>query len=149
VLRKLIIAVVAAGTSAVTWAASPADVVIARQNNFKQLGRAQKSIADELKTSSPNLNTIRTSANALANLAPQLSRWFPARSGRESGARTGALPAIWQQPGRFNQSAIQLTTAARGLQRAAVGGNALQIRAALVAVGGACKSCHDEFKGDK
>ena len=31
----------------------------------------------------------------------------------------------------------------------AAGGNVAQIRAAVPAVGGSCKSCHDTFKGDK
>ncbi len=146
--RKFLIAALA-GVSVAAWAATPAETITARSNNFKQMGRAQKALNDELKKSSPDLAVIRTSANTLANLAPQVSRWFPRGTGKESGVRTGALPAIWQQTPRFNGSANQLTNAARGLQRAAAGGNIAQVRASAAAVGGACKGCHDTFKGDK
>lgn len=142
-------ALVVAVTATATWAATPAETVTARQNNFKQIGRAQKAISDELKKPTPDITVIRTSTQVLAGLAPQVNRWFPRGSGVESGAKTGALPAIWQQTAQFNNHAAQLATAARGLQRAAASGNADQIKAAFPAVGGACKGCHDTFKGPK
>lgn len=131
------------------WAATPAETVAARQNNFKQIGRAQKAISDELKKQSPDVAVIRTNTQVLAGLAPQVSRWFPRGSGVESGAKTGALPLIWQQTAQFNNHASQLTNAVRGLQRAAASGNIDGIKAAFPAVGGACKGCHDTFKGPK
>ena len=142
-------ALVVAVTATATWAATPAETVAARQNNFKQIGRAQKAISDELKKPSPDIAVIRTSTQVLTGLAPQINRWFPRGSGVESGAKTGALPAIWQQTAQFNNHAAQLTTAVRGLQRAAASGDADQIKAAFPAVGGACKGCHDTFKGPK
>lgn len=146
--RKFVL-VAAALISATAVAATPAQTVAMRQNNFKQMGRAQKAISDELKKGSPDLGAIRANANTLAGLAPHVSRWFPRGSGKESRAKTGALPLIWQQTARFNASANQFVNAARGLQRAASAGNIAQIRAALPTVGGACKGCHDSFKGDK
>ncbi len=149
--KILIAAALAAATAGATvaWAATPAETVTARQNNFKQMGRAQKMIGDELKKPAPNVGVLRAQAQVLANLAPQVNRWFPRGTGPESGARTGALPAIWQQTPLFNTKATQFTNAARNLQRVAAGGNVAQIRAAVPAVGGSCKSCHDTFKGDK
>lgn len=148
--KTLITAALAvAVTTTAAWAATPAETVAARQNNFKQMGRAQKAISDELKKPSPDLAVIRTSTQALAGLAPNVHRWFPRGTGVESGAKTGALPAIWQQTAQFNNHAGQLTNAARGLQRAAASGNVDQIKAAFPAVGGACKGCHDTFKGPK
>lgn len=136
-------------TATAAWAATPAETVTARQNNFKQMGRAQKALSDELKKPSPNIAVIRASAQTLAGLAPNVNRWFPRGTGRESGAKTGALPAIWQRTAQFNNQANQFTNAARGLQRAAASGNVNQVKAAFPAVGGACKGCHDTFKGDK
>lgn len=148
---KTLIAAALAAAASVTaaWAATPAETVTARQNNFKLLGRAQKLIGDELRKPAPDVAVIRAQAQTLTNLAPQVSRWFPRGTGKESGAKTGALPAVWQQTPLFNTKANQFTNAARGLQRAAAGGNVAQIRAALPAVGGSCKGCHDTFKGDK
>lgn len=142
-------ALVAAASVTAAWAATPAETVTARQNNFKQMGRAQKLIGDELRKPAPDVAVLRAQARTLANLAPQVNRWFPRGTGKESGAKTGALPAVWQQTPLFNAKANQFTQAARGLQRAAAGGNVAQIRAALPAVGGSCKGCHDTFKGDK
>lgn len=147
--RKFLITVAVAGVSVAAWAATPSETITARSTNFKQMGRAQKTIMDELKKSNPDIGAIRASANTIATLAPQVSRWFPRGTGKESGLKTGALPAIWQQTARFNGSANQLTGAARTLQRAAAGGNIAQVRSGLAAVGGACKGCHDTFKGDK
>jgi cytochrome c556 len=142
-------ALVAAASVTAAIAATPAETITARQTNFKQLGRAQKMIGDELRKPAPDVAVIRTNAQTLANLAPQVHRWFPRGTGKESGAKTGALPAIWQQTPLFNTKAAQFTNAARGLQQAATRGNVGQIRAALPAVGGSCKGCHDTFKGDK
>lgn len=142
-------ALVAAASVTAAWAATPAETITARQNNFKQIGRAQKLIGDELRKPSPDVVVIRAQANTLAGLAPQVHRWFPRGTGKESGAKTGALPAIWQQTPLFNTKANQFTNAARGLQQAASRGNVDQIKAALPAVGGSCKGCHDTFKGDK
>lgn len=142
-------ALTVAVTATAAWAATPAETVVARQNNFKQLGRAQKAIADELKKPSPDVAVIRTSTQTMAGLAPNIHRWFPRGSGVESGAKTGALPAIWQQTAQFNSRAGQFTNAVRGLQGAAASGDVNRIKAAFPAVGGGCKGCHDTFKGPK
>ena len=151
--KTLITAALAAAAltaaAGIAVAATPAETVAARQNNFKQMGRAQKMLGDELKKPSPDVAVLRASAQTIATFAPQVNRWFPRGTGKESGARTGALPAIWQQTPRFNTSAGQLAGAAANLQRAAASGNVAQIRAAAPAVGAACKGCHDTFKGDK
>jgi cytochrome c556 len=152
-MTKTLIAGALAATVAlaagVAVAATPAETATARQNNFKQMGRASKAIGDEFKKPAPDVAVFRAQAQVLANLAPQVHRWFPRGTGVESGAKTGALPAIWQQTPLFNTKANQFVAAARNFQRAAAGGNVAQIRAAFPAVGGSCKGCHDTFKGDK
>lgn len=144
-------ALAAAATLAagVAVAATPAETITQRQDNFKRMGRASKAIGDEFKKPAPDITVIRAASNALSSLAPQVHRWFPRGTGKESGAKTGALAAIWQQTPLFNTKANQFTTAARGFQQAAARGNIDQIKAAFPAVGGSCKGCHDTFKGDK
>ncbi|MGN6358138.1 MAG: c-type cytochrome [Novosphingobium sp.] len=145
----IVAALVAAASVTAAWAAAPAENVPAPPKKLNQLGRAQKLIGDELRKPTPDVGVIRANAQTLANLAPQVHRWFPRGTGKESGAKTAALPAIWQQTPLFNTKANQFTQAARGLQQAATRGDVAQIRAALPAVGGSCKGCHDTFKGDK
>lgn len=150
--KTLITAALAAAVTiaaGVAVAATPAETIAARQDSFKRLGRASKAIGDEFKKPAPDIATIRAASQALASLAPQVHRWFPRGTGKESGAKTGALPSIWQQTPLFNTKANQFATAARGLQQAAARGNIDQIKAAFPAVGGSCKGCHDTFKGDK
>lgn len=148
--KTLIAAALAvAVTATAAWAATPAETIVARQGNFKQMGRASKGLSDELRKPASDIAVIRTHANTLAGLAPQIHRWFPRGSGPETGAKTTALPIIWQQGRQFNDKANALVGATRTLQRAAAGGNIDQIKAAYPAVGGACKGCHDTFKGSR
>lgn len=140
---------VAALVGGIAVAATPVETIAARQNNFKQMGRASKMLSDELKKPAPDIGLLRAQSQVLANLAPQIHRWFPRGTGKESGAKTGALPTIWQQTPLFNAKANQFIAAARNLQQAAARGNVAQIRAAFAGAGGGCKGCHDTFKGDK
>jgi cytochrome c556 len=128
-------------------AAGAADVIAARQANFKQIGKANKGIMDELKNPAPSVPVLQANAKTLATLAPQVVRWFPAGSGPESGATTKALPAIWQQNAKFKEAAANFATATRNLNAAAASGDIARIRAAYGAVGGTCKGCHETFRG--
>jgi cytochrome c556 len=146
--KTWIAAIVAAGvTATAAWAATPAETIAARQNNFKQMGRAFKGINDELKKDAPDIAVLRTNAGTLAQAAPRVHGGFPRGTGPEAGVKTAALPIIWQQGAQFRTKANDLVNATRGLQRAAAGGNVAQVKAAVPAVGGACKGCHDTFKG--
>jgi cytochrome c556 len=145
--KTWIAALVAAGVSATAAWAAPADTISARQTNFKQMGRAQKAVGDQLKQSAPDVATIRTNAGVLVQSAGRVHGGFPRGTGPEAGVKTAALPIIWQQNGQFREKANQLVGATRGFQRTAAGGNIGAIKAAFPAVGAACKGCHDTFKG--
>ncbi len=146
--KTWIAAFVAAGvTATAAWAATPAQTISARQANFKQMGRAFKAVGDQLKQSAPDVATIRTNATIIAQSAGRVHSGFPRGSGPEAGVKTAALPIIWQDNRDFQAKANQLVGAARGLKRAADGGNLDAIKAAVPALGGACKGCHDKFKG--
>lgn len=149
--RTMIAAALAAAavTATAAWAATPAENIEARQSNFKQMGRAQKAISDELKKSSPDVAVIRSSAQKLAAFAPTIHLWFPRGTGKEAGVKTGALPAVWQDTAKFNRSASEFNSAARTFQQAAASGDIDRIKVSFRAVGAGCKGCHDTFKGDK
>lgn len=126
--------------------AAAADQVTARQKNFKQVGGASKAMADEFKKAQPSVQVLQANAKTIAALAPQVPRWFPKGSGPESGAKTKALPLIWQNTAGFNKAAGNFAAAARNLNAAAATGDAAKIRTAFTAVGGTCKGCHDTFR---
>lgn len=146
--KTWIAALVAAGVSATAaWAATPAQIISARQTNFKQMGRAFKAINDQLKQSVPDIATIRANAQILAQSSGQIQSGFPRSTGPEAGVQTAALPLIWQRGRDFQSHANQLVTATRNLQRVAPGNDIYAIKAAVAGVGGACKGCHDTYKG--
>lgn len=125
-------------------AQEPTAVQKERQAHFKQLGRTFKGTQDELKKPTPDLAVLKTDAKTIDDLAGQLPSWFPAGSG--AGGKTEALPAIWQKPAEFKLAAEKLANAAHTLNGAAQAGNVDGVKAAIPALGGACKNCHENFK---
>jgi cytochrome c556 len=146
--KTWIAAFVAAGvTATAAWAATPAQTIEARQANFKQMGRAFKAINDQLKQSAPDMATIRSNAGIIVQSAGRVHSGFPRGTGPEAGVKTEALPIIWQRGRDFQSHANQLVAAARNLQRVAAGNDINAIKAAVPGLGGACKGCHDTYKG--
>jgi cytochrome c556 len=127
-------------------AATASDVVTARQSNYKQIGKANKAINDELRKSAPSMPVIQASAATLDTLAPRLTSWFPRGSGPESGVKTAALPAIWQRIPEFKTDAANFAAAAHTLRAAAASGDVNRVRAATAALGQTCRSCHETFR---
>jgi len=145
---KLKLAALALGLTAATAviAAKPADTISARQANFKVMGKSFKGILDELKAPAPSAAVFQANAAALAKAATKVAGGFPKGSGPESGAKTHALPVIWEKNPDFRAAAAKLVTASRAMDAAAKTGNVDQIKAAIPALGGSCKGCHETFK---
>ncbi|MEP7223047.1 MAG: cytochrome c [Novosphingobium sp.] len=147
--KLLTIAAVAMGiASAATLvsAASPANRIAARQANFKVMGKSFKGVMDELKKPAPDMAVIRTSAGALQKATTHVADMFPKGTGPEAGVKTHALPVIWERSADFRAAAGKLTAAAATFNAAAKSGDMAKIKAALPALGGSCKGCHDTFR---
>lgn len=127
-------------------AASPADLVKVRQQNYKQIGRSAKAIFDELKSPQPSMTAIQSNARNVAALAHQLPTWFPAGTGPEAGVKTAALPAIWQRKPEFSKAASDFEAAARQLAVVSARGSITEVQAAAGTMGGTCKACHQSFR---
>jgi cytochrome c556 len=123
-----------------------ADAVKARQQNFKQLGGAFKTIFDELKKPDPDKAAIAAAATKMNTLASQEQTWFPKGSGPEAGVKTGAKPEIWSDSAGFAAAVQKLQGETAKLQQVAAGGDITAIKAQAAATGGACKNCHDKFR---
>jgi cytochrome c556 len=124
-------------------------VVDARVAKYKQLGKANKAIRDDLGEAQPNLANVQANARAIEALARQIPGWFPRGSGQQQGVKTEALPVIWQQTPTFRQRAAGLAGAARQVAAAAASGNIDATRTAANRIGPACKACHDTFREKK
>lgn len=141
------LAVAAALPAALPAAAqTPQATIEARQANFKALARAFKELNDELKRSSPRADVLRTASADLQRAASRIGGFFPAGTGPESGLKTDALPAIWQNPAGFAEAARRNNAAVEALVAASRTGDVERIRAATGAVGPTCKGCHDSFR---
>ena len=124
-------------------------VVDARVAKYKQLGKANKAIRDELGQAQPNLADVQANARVIEALAKKIPGWFPRGSGQQEGVKSEALPVIWQQVPTFRRRAAGLAGAARQVAAAAASGNLDATRASANRIGPACKACHDTFREKK
>ena len=117
-----------------------------RQAHMKEMGKAAKAIGGELKAGKADAAVVQPAAQVIASHATELPHWFPKGSGKESGAKTHALPLVWSQPAEFATKAKALQAAAPKLLAVAGTGDPARVGAAMKEVGGACKGCHEKFE---
>lgn len=116
-----------------------------RHENYEKIGKAMKAIGRTLKSDSPDLAVVRTGAETIATLAPQVKGWFPAGTGPDVG-KTEARAEIWQKNDDFNTKADDFARAATAFQAAARGGDLAAIHSAQGDLGKSCKACHDLYR---
>lgn len=142
-------AAVVAVTGTMAVAASPAaTAVTTRQANFKKMGGAMKVLKDQLASGSIDKAQAVAAAKTLAATGRAQAGLFPNGSGASAGVKTDALPAIWTNRATFDGQMKAYIAQADKLVAAAGTGNAAAIGAQFKAVGGACGSCHKQFRAD-
>lgn len=117
-----------------------------RHESFEQIGKAMKSIGDELKVEKPDVAKIQAAALTINTMAPRVETWFPAGSGPEDGIKTAAKQDVWTRPDEFKAAAAAFTAEAARFDTTAQAGDLAGIGAGMQALGGTCKDCHDKFK---
>lgn len=82
-----------------------------------------------------------------ADVAAYMSKlpWVAFVDGSDKG-NTKAKPQIWAEKAKFNEYAEKMQAEMTKLDAAAKTGNLDSIKAAVGAVGGSCKTCHDAFR---
>jgi len=128
-------------------AISGADTAKAREGNMKALGGAAKALGDQLKSGTPDAAIVKAQAAKVAQLADAMPTWFPKGSGPASGVKTRALPAIWTDGAGFAAAQHAFAVEAGKLNSLAAAGDMAGVGAQMRNVGGACKSCHDKYRG--
>lgn len=126
-----------------------AKVAAARHEGFEAIGKAMKSVGDELKKPTPNVDTIKAGAAKINEYAPQVASWFPAGSGVEVAPKSEALPAIWEKPAEFQQATAKFVAESATFNTTAQGGDLAAIGAGMKALGGTCKGCHEQFRKEE
>jgi cytochrome c556 len=134
---------------AVGAVAGPAEVaqIKPRQDKLRDMGGALKAITDELKKPKVDWdNTIIPNADTIKQRSGFLLNWFPKGSGPEAGVKTYALPAIWQKQDDFTKIGKAAQAEAVKLDQVANSRNLDALKAEAVAMGKACKACHDSYR---
>ncbi len=115
-----------------------------RQGVMKAVGGTMGSLAAVLKQQAPKEHAAPL-ALTMRNLASIVPDVFPA--GSDFG-ETDALPVIWEKPADFKAALDAFVLAAAILPDAAAKGGE-DYKMAFVALGKACKGCHETFRKKK
>jgi cytochrome c556 len=121
-------------------------VIAERQDNFEAIGDAFKLIRGELEKGTPDLAVVAAQASDINSRAMRIEGYFPAGTGRDAGNDTEALAAIWEKPDEFTAAHQKLVDESAKLASLAEAGDAAAIGPQAMAMGGACKGCHDQFR---
>ena len=146
------------GSDAATPAAdAPPPVLKEREENFEGIGASFKAVRGELEKDAPDFALIAAKAGDINTRAQKITGHFPLGTSTADGVKTEALPAIWAAPGEFQRdnlnpdfkaAAQKLIDESAKLASLAGGGDKAAVGAQAMAMGGACKGCHDQFRLD-
>jgi cytochrome c556 len=126
---------------------NPTAVMHERHEGMETIGKASKALHRELDASSPNLAVIRAAARQIAALSVKASGWFPQGTGPDVG-KTGAKPAIWQNPKDFAAKLHNFQAEAKAFNAASNGNDIALIRTQFGDLGQTCKACHDKYRSE-
>jgi cytochrome c556 len=121
--------------------------VLARQAHYKELNGASRAINEQLRSDAPDKAAIGAGAAKMKALAADLPGWFPKGSGPEAGVKTAAKAEIWTDAEGFAAVATKLQAETAKLADVAAAGDMDAIKAQVRATAGACKTCHDKYRG--
>lgn len=141
------LALAAAGTVALA-APSASSAIAQRQANFKEMGRAMKTLKDQSAGGTVDRAVAMAAAKTIAVNARTQKTMFPAGSGASSGTKTDALPAVWSDRAGFDAQMTRLAAEADKLMTAAQSGNASALNAQFRETGKVCAACHRQFRAD-
>ena len=123
-------------------------IIKQREENFEAIGDAFKAIRGQLDSDTPDFALIAAKASDINARAGQIPNHFPTGTSTADGFKTEALPAIWETPEEFKAAAQKLVDESAKLASLATGGDKAAVGAQAMAMGGACKGCHDKFRLD-
>ena len=150
--RLLLAATTVVGLAASLPAAAqfqkPEDAIKYRQGAFtvmaNHLGRVGAMAAGRVPFDAKVAAENAALANDLAKLP------FTAfGEGTDKGLPNRAKPEIWKDAAKFKAASEKMVVEVGKLEAAAKAGNLDAIKAAMGAVGGSCKACHDDFRAER
>lgn len=144
--RKFVLAVatVCVGLPAMAQFAKVDDAIKYRQSSFFIMQQNFSRVAGMASGKIPFDAKVAADSAAVADFAGKLP-WAGFGPGMDKGD-SKAKPEIWANKAKFDDYANKLQTELGKLNVAAKSGNLDNIKAAVNATGGTCKSCHDDFR---
>ena len=118
----------------------------ARLDHYHSLGDAFKAVRDKSKGDPPDWAALEKAAQTVVDATVDQQKWFAKGTGSEAG-KTRALPEIWAKPDDFTAAQKMFADRAPKLLAAVRSKDVASVQAAFKEVGGACKNCHDTFRG--
>jgi len=119
-----------------------------RQGLFKLLRFNLVPIAGMAQGAPFDAAIAERNALRIAALAPMIPDVLGAMDTRDFDVETEALDHIWDNMGDIESKAQALADAATAFAETASGGDMAQTLGAFRGLGGACGSCHDEYRVD-
>lgn len=127
--------------------ASPEQALQARQDYMKQLGANMAVLARmaQGRTAYDEAAAVQAATNLQTLSGTDVTGYFVPGTAEGEIGDSEALPAIWSDPQRFRAAFAGLGEAVAGAPQAVRGGQA-QLGPVVQQIGGACKTCHDDFR---
>jgi cytochrome c556 len=142
-----LIVVVTAETGTSQEGPKATGVVAVRQASMQSLGGHTGAIQKTLTEYPQLIALVPLHAQAIASLAPEVPKMFPAGSTQEP---TAALPVIWEKQDEFAAAAKKVQELAMKVAETARGGDVQATLAAFSTMGkDGCGGCHNTFREKK
>ncbi len=147
-MNQFRVALWAAGAAAVaavaiaSAAGAAGNPVEERQALMKQLGQAMKEVGPFVGgAQSYDAAKVNAAMATIAGNTDKLHKLYPADS--KDAPKTEALPKIWENKADFDKRLTDLGKLAKDAQKST---DSASFKPAFMAIGGACKSCHDNYR---
>jgi len=124
--------------------AKPEDAVKYRKNALFVMQQNFSRVAAMASGKAPFDAKVAAESAAVAEYVGKLP-WAAFTEGSDKGD-TKSKPEIWKEPAKFKEYADKMQGEMLKLSVAAKSGNLDSIKAAVLATGGSCKTCHDAFR---
>lgn len=133
------------GAAGAAWAQSAADAIAQRQAGFKAIGAATGEVKKAMDAGG-DLTGVAAKAAEISAFGKRIPALFPAGSGAETGVKTRALPAIWQNKSDFDANAGIMVREAEKLEAALKANDKAATAAAFAATTAQCGACHRPYR---
>ena len=112
-----------------------------RHDVMEAIGYHASALQSIMEQKVPHKEHLAIHVNAIADLSTIVEDLFPA--GSEGGE---SLPAIWEEPEKFQTAVDRFEVAAEELREVVKKGDTDSIPQKAIAMFRACKGCHDDYR---